>query len=180
MLFHIAIFSTDELSCIQAQSLLLELFQRHSGFKLDLVRCIPSQEEFLSVWDQLSMCERERWCIDYSEIAIDLNGLLHSHTELRTEIYWEGSLKSCELWLREWDIALVEAFPLLQFSHYLQLLVFVLGVLGDDRDHFSEETLMKLLERLVRCLLEPRTVLLREVLCECVAGVISVIQRRGM
>ena len=55
MLFQIAVLSTDEVSCIQAESLLLELLQRHSGFKLDLVRCIPSQEVFLSIWDLLGM-----------------------------------------------------------------------------------------------------------------------------
>ena len=51
MLFHIAVLSTDEVSWIQAES----LPQRHSGFKLDLVRCIPSQEAFLSIWDLLGM-----------------------------------------------------------------------------------------------------------------------------
>ena len=51
MLFLIAVLSKDEISCIQAESLLLELIQRHSGFKLDLVRCVPSQEVLLSIWD---------------------------------------------------------------------------------------------------------------------------------
>ena len=72
----------------------------------------------------------------------------------------------------------MESFPLLQFRHYLQLLMFVLSVLGEDRDHFSDETLIRLLERLVRCLLEPRTILLQEVICECVASVVSILQRR--
>ena len=70
----------------------------------------------------------------------------------------------------------MESFPLLQFRHYLQLLM--LSVLGEDRDHFSDETLIRLFERLVRCLLEPRTILLQEVICECVASVVSILQRR--
>ena len=58
-----------------------------------------------------------------AEGAIDLNLLLQAHPELRNQILPDGSIRS----------SLYSSFPLIQFRNYLQVLLFCLTVLQNDK-----------------------------------------------
>ncbi|KAK8823086.1 hypothetical protein WA538_002237 [Blastocystis sp. DL] len=164
LLFHIATFSEDAVSSENACSLYLSLLQRHVSFQLDFVRCLPPGETYLSTLDLLG----------YSESAIDLELLFRTHKEYREEINWDGSLRP----------SMVNRFPSLQLRHYLEILTVVLRWLEEnpssDKACLSDEVLVKLLERLLRCLVEARAILLYETIGSSIASVFGLIQKRGL
>ena len=52
MLFHISVYAPDISLCNRAFAIYMELIQRHIDFRLDLIRCLPRSDEFISVWKQ--------------------------------------------------------------------------------------------------------------------------------
>ena len=108
LLYDVAVYSSDDAGSIRAASLFLELMAIHSK-EGNIELSLPMSDDYLSVWSRFGYS---------SDKGIDLSTFVMSHPSVREDINPDGSIRA----------ELIAKFPLTNFRHYLQILLFTLSL----------------------------------------------------
>lgn len=180
MLFSIAIGSEDESSSIRATDLLLSLLSNHSGHPLSLNLCLPPSSVLCSTWSSFGMTGQH---------PLDLQTYCTNHPELTSVLLNDGSIDIC-----------IVLFTFMK-SSFWNVPAFANGTVFADlviccienasrwvwvycriicSIYFSEQQLEDLLVNVMLILIDPRLIVLYDLICNLLAAIVMSMYKRGM